>query len=96
MYQIVDVREPHELEVASINGSDIINLPLGDAASWAPKVEGGELLDPKKPTLVLCKIGMRSMRMATFLVGKGFEEVYNIEGGINGYANSVDPSIPMY
>ena len=96
MYQIIDVREVDELAVASIKGSDIINLPLGSAAEWSPKVEQGKLLDANKPAICLCKVGMRSMRVATFLASQGFEEVYNVDGGINGYANKVDPSIPMY
>ena len=95
-YQIVDVREPNELAVASITGADIINLPLGDAASWSPKVEAGDLLDKTKPTICLCKVGMRSMRVATFLIGQGFEEVYNVDGGINQYADKIDPTIPQY
>lgn len=96
MYQIIDVREVDELAVASIKGSDIINLPLGSAAEWSPKVEQGQILDATKPAICLCKVGMRSMRVATFLVSQGFEEVYNVDGGINGYANKVDPTIPMY
>ena len=96
MYQIIDVREVDELAVASIKGADIINLPLGSAAEWSPKVEQGKLLDASKPTICLCKVGMRSMRVATFFVSQGFEEVYNVDGGINGYSNKVDPTIPMY
>jgi rhodanese-related sulfurtransferase len=96
LYQIIDVREVDELAVASIKGADIINLPLGSAAEWSPKVEQGKLLDASKPTICLCKVGMRSMRVATFFASQGFEEVYNVDGGINGYANKVDPTIPMY
>ena len=96
MYQIIDVREVDELAVASIKGADIINLPLGSAAEWSPKVGQGKLLDASKPTICLCKVGMRSMRVATFFVSQGFEEVYNVDGGINGYSNKVDPTIPMY
>jgi rhodanese-related sulfurtransferase len=82
--------------VASIKGADIINLPLGTADQWAPKIEAGELLDKSKPTICLCKVGMRSMRLAMFLASKGFEEVYNVDGGITSYADEIDPSIPLY
>ena len=96
-YQIIDVREPNELEVARIVGNDVLNLALGAAAEWTPKVEAGALLEPTKPTICLCKVGMRSMRVAMFLTSTaGFTDVYNVDGGINKYANDVDPSIPMY
>ena len=96
MYQIIDVREVDELAVASIKGADIINLPLGSAAEWSPKVEQGKLLDATKPTICMCKGGMRSMRVATLLVSQGFKEVYSVDGGINGYASTVEPTIPTY
>ena len=57
--QIIDVREKNELAVASIKGADIVNLPLSEADIWGPKVEAGQLLDAAKPTICLCKAGMR-------------------------------------
>jgi len=95
-YQIIDVREPNELDMVSIKGSDIINLPLSQAGDWSTKVEQGKMLDETKPTLCLCHHGMRSMRVATFLDGKGFQAVFNIEGGIHQYAVKVDPTIGTY
>ena len=96
-YQIIDVREPNELQVARIAGTDVINLALGAAAEWSPKVEAGDLLEPTKPTICLCKVGMRSMRMAMFLTSSaGFTNVHNVDGGITKYANDIDPSIPLY
>jgi rhodanese-related sulfurtransferase len=59
-------------------------------------VKEGDLLDKSKPTLCLCKAGVRSMKVASFLVQAGFQEVYNIDGGINEYSREVDPSVPMY
>jgi rhodanese-related sulfurtransferase len=64
-YQIVDVREPHELEIASIKGDDIINLPLSKAEEWSRDVT--KVLDNSAPVICLCKVGMRSLRVATFL-----------------------------
>jgi len=96
-YQIIDVREEDELKTCSIKDDAIINLPLGDAGAWSPKVEAGTLLDASKPTICLCHHGMRSMRVATFLTAKaGFEQVFNVEGGIHKYAENVDPSIGFY
>ena len=96
MYQIVDVREPNELAAASIEGVDIINLPLRTAGEWYDDVKDGKILDKSKPTLCLCKVGMRSMKMANFLTQAGYTDVYNIDGGINEYSQEVDPSVPLY
>jgi rhodanese-related sulfurtransferase len=96
LYQIVDVREPDELAVASIKGKDILNLALGDAGTWSPSVQQGKLLDADKPVVCICHHGMRSMKMANFLIQNGFDDVYNVDGGIHKYAENVDPSIPMY
>ena len=95
MYQIVDVREPNELSTSSIEGADIINLPLSTAGEWSDDVKDGTILDKSKPTLCLCKVGMRSMKMASFLVQAGYDEVYNIDGGINEYSQ-INPSVPLY
>eukprot|EP00607_Mallomonas_marina_P001061 CAMPEP_0182427640 /NCGR_PEP_ID=MMETSP1167-20130531/18939_1 /TAXON_ID=2988 /ORGANISM="Mallomonas Sp, Strain CCMP3275" /LENGTH=113 /DNA_ID=CAMNT_0024610021 /DNA_START=194 /DNA_END=535 /DNA_ORIENTATION=+ len=94
LYQIVDVREPTELQAASIKGDDIINLPLSQAGEWSVKIVEGDILDANRPTLCLCHVGMRSMKMANFLVQQaGFKEVYNIDGGIQQYSEIVDPSV---
>lgn len=82
LYQIVDVREPGELQDVKLKDPAVINLPLGDAGNWSVKPLEDVGLDSSKPTICVCKIGMRSMKVATFLTSKGFEEVYNLEGGM--------------
>lgn len=96
-YQIVDVREKSEFDVASIPGKDVIHLPLSTADVWTQKIIMGTLLEADKPTLCLCHHGVRSMQMASFLVSKAeFTDVYNVEGGIHAYACRVDPSVGTY
>ena len=114
-FQVIDVREPDELKMASVNYSGVINLPLSQYSNWSPKILAGEMLDATKPTICLvsnncymyivypinfhvkCHHGMRSMRMATFLVQQaGFIDVNNVSGGIHQFAISVDPSVPTY
>eukprot|EP00611_Tribonema_gayanum_P019294 TRINITY_DN3318_c0_g1_i1.p1 TRINITY_DN3318_c0_g1~~TRINITY_DN3318_c0_g1_i1.p1 ORF type:complete len:323 (-),score=79.68 TRINITY_DN3318_c0_g1_i1:166-1092(-) len=98
-YQLLDVREPHELELASIRQPAFINLPLSQSQEWAPKLAMGDEsmgLDPTKDTIVLCHAGIRSMQVAEFLTSKaGFQRVFNVEGGINAYAY-IDPSVGVY
>ena len=55
----------------------------------------GEILDITKPIICMCHHGIRSMRVASMLGGKGFT-VYNLTGGIHEYSAQIDPSIPQY
>jgi rhodanese-related sulfurtransferase len=92
VYQFVDVREPHELELAALPG--FINLPLSEHAEWSPEIYNR--LDKDLETLVLCHHGMRSAQMCQWLVAQGFTNVSNIVGGIDAYSYQVDPSLPKY
>ena len=93
--QFVDVREEGELDTASIDRARFVHLPLSRFAEWAPSV--ATTLDPTAPTYVLCHAGMRSMRVATHLVGSaGFGKVFNVSGGIDAYSRLVDPNVPRY
>lgn len=96
-YQIVDVREPDELQMAKFPGEDIINLPLSQAHTWSNEIMQGKVLTQEKPTVCICHHGVRSLRMANFLVSQAqFDEVYNLEGGIHAYATEVDSSVGIY
>ena len=73
----MDVRQPWEYEEDHIPGAKLV--PLGDLK------EGTQSLDLAKPTLVYCAIGGRSRVAAQLLSGRGFQEVYNLSGGIKAY-----------
>lgn len=90
--QLIDVREPDEVEVASLPGFQ--NLPLSESEQWASTIT--DRFDPQTETLVLCHHGMRSSHMCQWLVSRGFTKVYNIEGGIDAYSIVVEPSVPRY
>ena len=60
-FQILDVREPNELDVVKLPFSDVINLPLSTAGEWSGKIETGMMLDPTKPTICLCHHGIISL-----------------------------------
>lgn len=94
-YQLVDVREIDELSYAKLK-TEVINLPLSLGGQWSQQIKRGEILDPEKPVLCLCHHGVRSLRMANFLVENDFETVYNIEGGIAAFATDIDPSVGFY
>ncbi len=76
-YTLLDVRQPWEYEEDHIPGATLV--PLGDLK------DGTQDLDPDKPTVVYCAVGGRSRVAAQLLSGRGFEEVYNLSGGIKAY-----------
>ncbi len=86
-FVLLDVREPHEYEIAKIPGSTLI--PLGKLPE-----RFGEL-DKNLPLIVHCKMGGRSARAVQFLREKGFDAV-NVAGGINAWSQSIDPSVAQY
>jgi len=89
---VLDVREPHELQRASVkaDGFDLQTIPMG-----VLPVRLSELT-PGQPVACLCHHGGRSMQVAHFLKSRGFEHVANIAGGINAWSAELDPSIPRY
>jgi len=85
---LVDVREPYEYEIARIEGSKLI--PLGELETRL-----GEI--PREKMIVMhCHSGMRSERGAQLLRQAGFENVYNLEGGIEAWSSEVDSTVPRY
>lgn len=90
--QLIDVREPHEVETAAIAG--FTNLPLSQYEQWANQIH--TRFDPEKETLVICHHGVRSAQMCYWLNQQGFSDVKNIIGGIDAYSLAIDPSIPRY
>ena len=86
--KLVDVREPHELDISHIEGSQVI--PLGQLASRLSE------LDPANEIVLICKAGVRSTRALHILLGAGFRKLHNLEGGMNARAKDIDPSQPIY
>ena len=85
---LLDVREPHELEISRLEGADLI--PLGQLAARLSE------LDSADEMVVFCKGGTRSARALELLASAGFRKVKNLKGGINAWAKEVDPSLPIY
>jgi len=85
---LLDVREPHELEISHLEGANLI--PLGQLAARLSE------LDSADEMVVFCKAGTRSARALELLASAGFRKVKNLKGGINAWAREVDPSLPIY
>lgn len=90
--QLVDVREPAELEIVAI--PNFINLPLSQFEQWQTRIL--EILDPTKETWALCHHGVRSAQFCQWLKHQGYPHVKNITGGIDAYVDEVQPTWPRY
>jgi rhodanese-related sulfurtransferase len=86
--QVIDVREPHELDIACLPGA--VNIPLGQLASRLSE------LDSAQEYVVMCRSGVRSAQALDLLTSAGFRRVKNLRGGINAWAREVDPSLRVY
>ncbi|HEY7860606.1 MAG TPA: molybdopterin-synthase adenylyltransferase MoeB [Gemmatimonadaceae bacterium] len=87
-FDLIDVREPHEWEIARIPGARLIPL--------ATLVEALPTLDSAREIVVHCKGGGRSARAVQQLQASGFRKVWNLAGGITRWSDDVDPSTPKY
>jgi adenylyltransferase/sulfurtransferase len=87
--QIIDVREPHEYEIARIPGTKLI--PLGQVVNRMNEI------DPARETVCHCKAGVRSAKAIEALKRAAFPgRLINLKGGITAWSNDVDPSVPKY
>ncbi|HET6595947.1 MAG TPA: molybdopterin-synthase adenylyltransferase MoeB [Anaerolineales bacterium] len=86
--KLIDVREPHELEISRLPNAT--NIPLGQLASRLSE------LDSAEDMVLFCKSGNRSTRALELLTSAGFKKVKNLKGGINAWAREVDKNLPVY
>jgi rhodanese-related sulfurtransferase len=87
-FVLLDVREPDELEKASL--------------AWAKHVPMAQVperlteLPHDKPIVVMCHGGFRSNRVAQYLRQNGYTDVSNLTGGIDAWSQHIDPTVPVY
>ncbi|HEX6643848.1 MAG TPA: molybdopterin-synthase adenylyltransferase MoeB [Gemmatimonadales bacterium] len=85
---LVDVREPHEWEIAHVGGATLI--PLGELPARLAEI------DPHRPIVTYCHRGVRSQRAREILAGAGFRGVRSLAGGIDAWAREVEPGMARY
>jgi rhodanese-related sulfurtransferase len=88
-FTLLDVREPWEVQTASIAGSTLI--PMADVPARAQRE-----LDPEEHIVVVCHHGVRSANVCAWLRQQGFEKVQSMRGGIDQWARTIDPKVPLY
>ena len=85
---VIDVREHDEAEIAKIDGVPMI--PLSELPQRFTE------LDPNQTIYLHCKMGARSLKAVDFLKQQGFKYCKSVAGGINAWAEEIDPSVPRY
>jgi rhodanese-related sulfurtransferase len=87
-FQFIDVREPHEVEIAEI-GAELI--PMGEILSQIDKISRD------KTVVIHCRSGARSGTIVQALETQhGFKNLYNLKGGILAWSREIDPNVPQY
>jgi molybdopterin/thiamine biosynthesis adenylyltransferase/rhodanese-related sulfurtransferase/molybdopterin converting factor small subunit len=88
VFQLIDVREPHEYQICRIPGAKLI--PLGELPKRLAEI------DRSQTVVAMCKMGGRSAKAAGILREAGYRNVLNLTGGILAWSDQVDPSVPKY
>lgn len=93
---VLDVREPWEVQTASVkpNGFALLCIPMQSLPARVAELIALQGLDT--PIACLCHHGVRSQQVASYLQRQGFTRVVNLQGGIAAWADQLDPSIATY
>ena len=89
---LLDVREPWELQTASVqpDGFTLVAIPMNEIPARLAE------LDASQRIACLCHHGARSQRVAMFLAQQGFPDIANVSGGIDAWSARHDPAVPRY
>jgi monothiol glutaredoxin len=85
--ELVDVRTPEERAIAAIPGARLLDQQCHDRLLALP---------PGTRIVFQCHHGIRSQSAAEYFLQAGFENVYNLAGGIDAWSRLVDPATPRY
>jgi len=85
---LLDVREPEELEICRIQGA--VHIPLGDLGRRLHE------LDSEAEIVCICHHGRRSAMAAGLLAQAQFRRLLNLSGGVDAWAEDVDPEMARY
>jgi adenylyltransferase/sulfurtransferase len=87
-FQLIDVREPHEYEICNLDGELI---PMSEIPHNVDKIS------KDKKVVIHCRSGKRSGDMLLWLEkNHGFQNLYNLKGGVLAWAREIDPEMPTY
>lgn len=85
---LLDVREPWEFQTCRIGDAQLV--PMREVPARLSEIDRGA------DVVVICHHGSRSQQVAFFLERQGYARVHNLAGGVDAWARSVDPAMPVY
>lgn len=85
-FQFIDVREQHEVDIASIGAE---HIPMGTVLDNLNKISKDKMV------VVHCRSGARSAAIVNALINNGYTEVYNLKGGIIAWAKEIDNTLQV-
>ena len=86
-FSFIDVRTPEELEIARIAGAEPLDYDDPSKYMSLPK---------DRKIVFTCRSGVRSLDVASYFIGHGFQRVYSMRGGILAWSDEVDPTVRKY
>lgn len=96
-FLLVDVREPNELELASLPDGEFISMPLSELRERRLDAVPEDLRQNKELDVVLfCHKGLRSAQVTVFLRQQGWSNAVSMAGGIDAWADEIDESVGKY
>lgn len=87
---IIDVREPHEWQIANLEKLGARLIPLGQVGERLSEI------NPEEEIVLHCKMGGRSAKAYQTLEKAGYKNIWNLKGGITAWADQIDRSMPKY
>jgi adenylyltransferase/sulfurtransferase len=91
-FVLVDVREEYEWDICKIKGAKLI--PLSQIMNG--NIDILETVEKDKKIILYCHVGARSAEALNILTSKGFKNLKNLVGGIDAWANEIDPEVVVY
>ncbi|MBK5278024.1 MAG: rhodanese-like domain-containing protein [Bacteroidia bacterium] len=87
-FQLIDVREPHEYDICNLDGELI---PMAQIPNSTDRISR------EKQVIIHCRSGKRSGEMVLWLEkNEGYQNLFNLKGGVIAWAKEIDPSMPIY
>lgn len=89
-FVLIDIREPDELTLCSIDGA--VHIPMGDLPTRINEIDA----DEDTTIALICHTGRRSLKATIFLQQQGLSGTRSVAGGIDWWSLRIDPTVPRY
>jgi rhodanese-related sulfurtransferase len=89
--ELIDVRTPEELAIASIPAA--LHIPMDQVPTELQRIEA---LAESKRLILICHHGVRSLNVAAWLRRQGVDNCQSMAGGIDLWSLAIDPKVPRY